>query len=173
MYRQITGLKRARALDERPQGIPVGRARGAKGNGIRYERAVAASLPEAIHGQWFEFVDANGPGWCQTDLLLAESGKTVIVEVKYTWTGEAWTQLERLYKPVVELAFGRPVVGIVCCRRLLPETLTVNAVSGTLGEALTKAKAGVRSTWHCVDPAPVPRYARALQRTRVLAPGIL
>ena len=62
--RTIVGLESARALAGRPLSIPKGRPRGAKADGIRYEKLLAKALAPLgfEHGRWFEFVDANGYG---------------------------------------------------------------------------------------------------------------
>jgi hypothetical protein len=150
MTRQIAGLEWARP-SKRPAGIPIGRPRGAKLAGIRYERGLASALPAAKHGQWFEFKDAAGPGVCQTDLLLGQSGFCLILEVKYTWTIEGHRQLEQLYLPVVERAIARPCLGIVVCRRLV-EGMRGIEVARSLAEAVEIAAAGRRPAWHWLGP---------------------
>lgn len=120
MHRVVRGLKWAKALDTRPAGIPVGRPRGAKRMGVKYERELAAAIPTAWHGKWFEFVDAGGVGVCQPDLLLRVGDVMVILEAKYTWVAEGHSQINWLYKPVVEAAFGMRAVGLVVCKNLTP-----------------------------------------------------
>lgn len=139
-YRRIVGLKWAREC-ERPKCIPKGRPRGRKAAGLRYERQLAKALPEAKHGQWFEFEDVNGRGYCQTDLLLHLGGWGIaILECKYTWTLEAQRQLDLLYRPVVERAFMLPVRCVVVCKVLVPEA---PLAAPTLGEALASGR-----VWH-------------------------
>lgn len=142
----------ARAV-ERPQSIPIGRPRGAKALGVRYERALARSLPGATHGQWWEFWDANGRGFCQTDLFLPVGEAVVVLEVKYTWTPLGHSQLERLYLPVLRMALGRDVIGLVVCKKLIPEVLGQVTVCGTLVEAIEAARR-TRAAWHSIDPKP-------------------
>lgn len=119
--RAIKGLKYA-VTSSKPPHIGVTRARGAKAHGVRYERQVAKALPLARHGQWFQFIDENGHGWCQTDLLLEFLQAVFIVESKYTWTPQGHFQVERLYQPVVARAFGKPAFGLVICRALRDES---------------------------------------------------
>ena len=99
-YRKIRGLLLAKPLEASPH-PPGPRPTGTKLLGLTYERKVARALG-GRHGQWFYFEDENGPGCCQTDLLL----RGWIVEVKLTDTREAEGQLRDLYLPVVTLALG-------------------------------------------------------------------
>jgi hypothetical protein len=77
-------------------------------------------MPYAQHGQWFEFRDRAGLGHCQPDLLIDRAKYVIVLEVKYTWTAEGHTQIDQLYRPVVERALGKPVIGIVVCKMLTP-----------------------------------------------------
>lgn len=129
----------------RPLGLPHSRPRGAKAQGLRYERALARALSWAKHGQWFEYRDRLGLWHCQVDLLaLLPSGEALVIEAKYTWTLAGHAQIDQLYAPVVGLALGRPVVGLVVCRTLLPETARMASVTGDLAEGIKLALAGRR-----------------------------
>lgn len=131
MHRVISGLKWARALETRPSSIPVGRPRGAKRHGVKYERDFARALDhDAWHGKWFEFWDANGRGWCQPDVLLRVGEMIVILECKYTYVPEARGQIVQLYKPVVEAAYGLRAVGVTVCKNLLPQMPNTRVVPG-------------------------------------------
>lgn len=87
---------------------------------MKYERDLAKALPEAKHGTWFEYYDSNGHGFCQPDLFLRVGEELVILEVKYTWVPEAYAQIEKLYRPVLEAAFGLKTHGVVVCKNLTP-----------------------------------------------------
>lgn len=138
-HRFINELVWARAC-ERPQGMPVARPRGAKRLGLLYEKSLVAAFGDrAFAGKWFEFLDQNGPGWCQPDLIFARSRVIFVLECKYTWTPEGHSQIERLYKPVLELVFGVPVVGIQVCKRLVPEMPKTTWVTGDLDAAMSYA----------------------------------
>lgn len=119
--RIISGLRYASICSKPPHAQGISRPRGAKAHGLRYERLVAKHLPVARHGQWFQFIDANGHGTCQTDLLLEFEDLVVVLEAKYTWTLMGHVQVERLYRPVVERAMGKPCVGLVICKALRDE----------------------------------------------------
>lgn len=139
-FRTINGLISAKA-SARPPGMPKSRARGAKAAGLRYERELAKALPQAKHGQWWQFVDRNGPGYCQTDLLLKTELGLFVLEVKYTWTPAGHEQLRKLYKPVVEKALGQPVHLVQVCKRLTTE-VPRDSVRLELSEALALAANG-------------------------------
>ncbi len=152
--RAIQGLKWARALASRPSCIPKGRASGAKAEGLRYERLVAKRLPVARHGQWFEYEDLKGHGYCQTDIIMEIQGCRVVLEVKYTWTAEGHYQLERLYLPVVEAVYGAPVVGVVVCKRL-EEKMPGTVVTGDLWHALQLGRSGKRPVFHWIGRSTI------------------
>ena len=155
MIRQVKSLKTAYALAGRPACIPKSRPRGAKALGLQYERALAKRLPFAQHGPWFEYWDAAGRGLCQPDFLMETPlGQIVILEVKYTWTPEAILQIERLYKPVVELALGKPCVGVTVCKRLLP-AMAGMTITGDIWEAIAVARKGQRPVFQWLGKSPV------------------
>lgn len=146
--RQISGLLWA-GVCERPRSIPVSRPRGRKAAGVRYERELAKALPAALHGQWFQFQDRNGPGHCQTDLLLETDQGLAILEAKYTWTEHGHRQIEGLYKPVLIKAFRREVLGLVVCRVLTPDVAR-GEVCSDLPTALARAASGRRTVLHWI-----------------------
>lgn len=138
MTRYVRELLWARPCS-RPAAIPIGRPRGAKAQGLRYERALAREL-DGKHGQWFEFEDANGRGWCQTDLLLGRGSMAVVLECKYTWTLEGHLALAKLYLPVVQMALQRPTCGLVVCKKLVPDVALHGVqICSSLEEALMAA----------------------------------
>ena len=117
-FRVIRHLSWALPCD-RPRCIPNGRPRGIKKQGILYERALAAELGgDWKHGQWFEYEDANGHGYCQVDFLRRTVDATVVLEAKLSWLLEAHQQINQLYAPVLEYVWGVPVVGVVVAKRL-------------------------------------------------------
>lgn len=118
MSRVISELAWAQ-LCSRPRSIPKQRKRrGAKAYGLRYEESLAKALPFALHGQWFEFRDANGQGHCQTDFLMRVAEQSIIIEAKLTDIEQARLQLRYLYEPIIERAFGEKPLGIVVVRHL-------------------------------------------------------
>lgn len=148
-HRVIRGLKWARS-GTGPE-LPTRRPRGAKALGIRYERALARALPAAQHGQWWEFEDSAGHGWCQTDLIGEFGGQVVILEAKYSWVEKGHEQMEQLYAPVVEMATGRAPLMVQVCKNLRQG---VRHVSGDLEAAIAKARSG-RSVLHWLGVGPL------------------
>lgn len=139
MSRVISDLKSARAFDGWPDSIPRHRARGVKALGRRYEAAVARQLgSDATRGQWWTFRDANGPGLCQTDLIIPGDTWIVVLECKHTWIADGMMQLQYLYLPVVGMATGKRVVGIQVCKHLVP--YAHSEVCESLEEAVIAAK---------------------------------
>lgn len=132
----------------RPKFIPAPkRLRGTKRLGIAYENALAKAIPSATHGQWFEYRDETGPGWCQTDLLLESAKRVVVVEVKLTDLQAARLQLESLYLPVLRAAFPeKSIHSIVALRHVtnVPEDVVI---FDKFSEALWAARDG--------GPAPI------------------
>lgn len=142
-YRTVHGLLWAE-LSESPHSR-VSRPRGAKAQGLRYERIVAAALPQARHGQWFKYCDRNGLGFCQPDFLLPYNGLMLILECKLTDVPEAEGQLRQLYYPVVGHLSKLPVAGIVICKSV---TANSKNIVGTLREAADLAMTGIVPTLH-------------------------
>jgi hypothetical protein len=121
-HRRIDGLKYAAAVAGRPNCIPLSKPRGVKALGLAFERKLARALPSSIHGQWFEFEDALGFGYCQTDIIMPflSKGFIAVIEVKYTLVPGAHSKLSGLYLPVVQAAFNMPAAGVVVVKNLDP-----------------------------------------------------
>ena len=147
MSRQIAGEVTFAAPCLRPVFIPGQRAgKGSKGAGIRFERSLAKALKHAIHGQWFHFIDANGPGWCQPDLIICGKKRTIVLECKLTFTRDAHDQLEGLYRPILTKAYGTEVVGVVVCKNLtpyMPGEVIVDSLEEAISASFEGAKAPV------------------------------
>lgn len=155
MTRRIDQLEWAQECP-RPKAIPIGRPRGAKAAGVRYEKAVARALPQAKHGQWFEYSDHNGSGWCQPDLLLDLPNGVLVLEVKYTWTAAAYVQLEGLYLPVVGKARSKPCRGMMVCRNLVDSGQMAGVyVTGDFVRACTVAASGGRVALQWLGKSPL------------------
>lgn len=155
-FRKLVGLYAARSLDARPECIPVGRPRGIKAKGLRYERIVAKALLSRFgnasgltFGQWFEYHDANGRGYAQVDMMLYDISKDIYVigEIKLTDTPAARKQLDALYIPVVEMAMGTRAVGMVIARNLTSASAT-SEIFDKFIEAARCAQQGRQALWH-------------------------
>lgn len=66
---------------------------------------------------WLRFHDNGKVRWCQPDALLVdvESGRIVVIEVKYQHTLDAWWQLHHLYVPVLREIFPATMWTIAVC----------------------------------------------------------
>lgn len=142
MSRIIRDLQWAQALNTWPDSIPRHRARGVKALGRRYEAAVARQLgSDATRGQWWTFRDANGPGLCQTDLIIPGSRWIAVLECKHTWISDGMDQLHYLYLPVVGMATGKQVVGVQVCKHLVPYA------RGPIFQDLESAVEAAKESW--------------------------
>lgn len=172
MTRQLRSLRWVR-LAERPSALPRSRPRGAKAKGLAYEADLRLGLgTAAIHGQWFEFEDLNGRGWCQVDWIVPWSeGTLVVLECKLTWTPEAFRQLGGLYVPIVEKVWGCEVLGLQVCRNLVPGLSSV--VVGDLERGVEVAKAGREACWHWLGSGRRPPRPRRMVAHLGLADALL
>lgn len=171
-HRVITGLQSVAPALAPPFPRPKA-GTGARGAGLRYERALARALPQALAGLWLEFRDSAGPGFCQPDLILRDyplrgALYTVVLECKITWTPNGHLQLEQLYTPILAKLWGRPVVGVVVSKHLTSAT-PLSWVHSDLSAALDSALlTGRRSVWHWLGrstgPGPRLGLSEALSR---------
>lgn len=127
--RVISGLQWTRLLEGRPKYIPVGRPRGSKLYGLKYESAFGSKIEylfgpiaNVLRGRWFEFADANGPGCCQPDVIVPFEKYIVVCECKLTETAAGRDQINLLYRPILEAHYKMPVRGVVVTRHLTRET---------------------------------------------------
>jgi hypothetical protein len=107
----IRKLKWVKALDARPDFIPIVKSRGVKRAGQLYENRIANYMKavygedRVLHGQWYQFEDGRGNGWCQTDIIIkpdADSKVLVILECKLKAVAKAESQLKNLYLPIIQ-----------------------------------------------------------------------
>lgn len=161
MTRQVADLHWDNCV-RKPPGVPLKRQPSrAQRAGIRYEQSLAEAIPIADHGVWWHFADRNGPGWCQTDLIIRGLRADLVLEAKYTYTDEAWDQLEGLYLPVVAKALRRPTLGIQVCKRFLSGVGPSVAVANDLPAAIAYAQEGRRTVLHWIGknaPPLVPAH---------------
>ncbi len=119
MSRQLSGALKWAVKAERPPNLVAARPTRLQKAGLKYEAKFAAAVPEAVHGQWFNYADAEGVWWCQPDFVLEFGGLAVVLEAKLSWRGKAINQLE-LYREVVAAATGKSrVVGLVVTKSIL------------------------------------------------------
>lgn len=95
------------------QHLTPGRLKGAKGQGIRFEKVVAKRLdelfPEHLSSLGFKYCDGGDVGICIPDGIIYTEKWVIVLETKLRHTMDAWHHLRRLYAPVVAYAFKKPV----------------------------------------------------------------
>lgn len=113
-FKAVRGLKTVRTIIEPQFAKTHGAPAGVKGKGLRFEAQVCSSfdtiLPDhwvGIPGLWFQFEDATGERFAQADWIGINTRDMYIciVEVKLSRVPQAWWQLNKLYKPLVEAVF--------------------------------------------------------------------
>lgn len=91
--------------------------RGAKADGLRYERKVQdlyGARPYYLPSPWILYVVAGQPYWCQPDGLHFDilRGIITICEIKLKHTPDSQRQLRGVYEPVIRRMFPRPAWGV-------------------------------------------------------------
>ncbi len=114
--REIQGLRWVRLWEDTPPHAKArAKPRGAKAEGLRYERRVALLLPQATWGQWMEYEDAHGRGFAQADFLVPEAAASgagiAVAEVKLTWIPQAAEKLRKFYFPLLREVYGKRFIG--------------------------------------------------------------
>lgn len=113
-FRPAGGVSEARFSHSPPPFIRPKKRRGSRRRGQLYEARVHEALGERfgdwyLPNPWLQFWQADSlrDRWCQVDglIFLPEILQVIIVEVKLHHTAQAWWQLERLYRPVLETIF--------------------------------------------------------------------
>lgn len=101
--------------------------KGAKGNGIRFEKKVHAVLTATftsyVSALPFRFIDVRGSRTCIPDGIFTYEGRVVVVEIKLRHCIEAWEQLRKLYFPVVTRAFGQSPRLLEVVQHYVPEVV--------------------------------------------------
>lgn len=99
--------------------------------GLAYEKKVlkalsttARSMGAQVEAQpWFRFVDGHGRGQAVPDALFHFGDRTLVIEIKYTFTLDAVVKLHGLYVPVVKAAYKTRVYPLIICKNLTPGAL--------------------------------------------------
>jgi len=109
------GINHAQVWMGSPPYVPTDRGNNARANGHRYERKVVHYLDRECIGWfmpalWFRYTCGRFHRWryCQVDGLWLQPTRklAVVVEVKLRHTPDAWTQVRKLYEPVVKHILG-------------------------------------------------------------------
>lgn len=132
--RRIEGLRHVEFLKERPGCIPqVKLKHQVQREGLNYEHDVAGYLKRfsthslfcgepcyIIPGQWFSYIDANGKGYAQADLIFACPARKLflVIECKRTYVQKGLDQLEGLYRPLLEHGTKGRVATLLICKHL-------------------------------------------------------
>lgn len=109
--------------------------------------------PMAHHGQWFEFWDKNGRGYCQPDIVFRSKGNIYIIEVKLTDIDQAERQLIELYIPVVSKALGETARGIIVTK-YLTNIKDLSLIADSLEKAIEKTQR-VIPVLHYIGKGPI------------------
>lgn len=147
--RRVKGLVRAAKCE--PLFVKQYVRKGLPAKGISYERQLASFLPHATHGQWFEYHDFNGRGYCQTDMYFRSHGSLFILEAKLSDVEHARDQLDYLYLPVVGEALRARPLGIIVTR-YVTKVPSHMKVCFTLEEAMSLASRKHFPIWHWRGP---------------------
>ena len=137
----IRGLRWAKALDERPGFISSPRIKGIQRAGLIYENRIANYMKalygkDVLHGQWYQFEDRRGLGWCQPDIIILPNRNRkflLVIECKLKATRKAWVQLNYLYRPILERPYPQIEVRLVQVVKNLNKNLKLDLVD-TLDE---------------------------------------
>lgn len=113
----------------RVRSTPYERQKGdtpARENGLRYEAKIQTLLESTFHPYWpspkVSFYDKSGLRFIVPDGLILRADRTVIFEIKFAHCPEAWWQLRKLYSPILELAYSKPVQVVEIVRSYDPAT---------------------------------------------------
>lgn len=156
-HRTIMGLRWAQLAAKGPFDKPR-RLSGRKRAGIKYENDLARALGSAAeHGPWINFQDKNGPGWAQPDFLIEFpfSDAILILESKYTWVREAYSQIEQLYKPLIQHIYNKPAFGIVVAKVLTPDCRQLPIFRSLDEAAIAACSEGKTVLWHWLGVGPL------------------
>lgn len=88
----------------------------------------------------------------------------LVLECKLTDWPEAPLQISELYKPVIEVALGKPVVGIVVAKNLSHKTNRAQ-VASSLFQAIEFVNRGIIPTWHLPWPERIAHISDNLHAT--------
>jgi hypothetical protein len=76
------------------------------------------SEAQIFHNQWIRFEDSNGIGYAQPDSYLVLKSRVILFECKLTETLAGYSQIEKLYKPLLLAIYQRPIILILTCKNL-------------------------------------------------------
>ena len=109
--------------------------------GVSYEKKVHRALTATAKrigavfepSPWFKFIDGFGQGQAALDGLFHVDGKTLVIEVKYTFTIDAVIKLRGLYLPVLGATLKTKLFPLIIVKNLTPNAMaTVLKLSDAL-----------------------------------------
>jgi hypothetical protein len=98
-------------------------------------------------GRWIEFIDMEGFGFAQPDFFFLAPTSVVLLEAKLTQCDSGYTQMERLYRPLLRFIFRLPVVCVLVCKNLIEDPGKQGIFSPVEVLGLTSEST---HTWHYV-----------------------
>lgn len=125
-FRAAEGVRSAWPVPTSPFGrTPARGGTAAQRAGRAYEkkaqRFLQAHFGEVYKaGKWFKYLDSSGFHFCQLDGFIHGPDGLVIVEIKTTFTTDAWWQVRKLYEPVVRKAYLQAPQIIIVCKNFDP-----------------------------------------------------
>lgn len=94
--------------------VGLGAQSAAQKAGLRYEEKAQAFLrskfPDVRLSTMLHFCDDSGPRRCVPDAFLSLPDRTIAFEIKSQHMPESWWQLRKLYAPVLEALYSKPVL---------------------------------------------------------------
>ena len=100
-----------------------------KGRGLTYEGKVCRELLRrflAVRvGQWIQYADAIREGYAQPDCYVVLEKSVLVFEIKLTQCLAGELQIVELYRPLLELLYRKPVVGIMVCKNIVYEPVAL------------------------------------------------
>ena len=143
----IRGLRWAKALEDKPRFISSPRIKGIQRAGLIYENRIATYIKalygdSVLHGQWYEFEDRRGLGWCQPDILILPNEDRkflLVIECRLKATRKAWVQLNYLYRPILEKIYPQVELRMVQVVKNLDKNLKLDLVE-TLDDVFCQEK---------------------------------
>lgn len=125
--RQVRGLQKVELCAHGP--FPTRpKPKGKAAEGFAHQRRVHKALAglsrfgEVVSEPWIRYSDTYGTHYCQPDDLLLSWDRTIVVESKLSLRrlSTARIQLNKLYRPVLESLFQKPVAMLLAFRYWVP-----------------------------------------------------
>jgi len=103
-------------------------------------KALRRIYPNVQAGRWIYFRDACGRGYAQPDFYVLRMDCVLVFECKLSQCANAFSQINELYRPLLERLYELPVVAVQVCKFLSEEPKILAEFPNPVSE----------STWHYV-----------------------